>query len=106
MKRSKGNDGFLRGLLSTVASLTLVAGLAPGRAEEFKLGERTLKVPDGFTVERMAVPPIADRPITAALDEEGRLYVADSSGSDDNVQKQLAEQPQRIRRLGGRDGDG
>ena len=46
------------------------------------------------------------RPITAALDDLGRLYVADSSGSNDNVKKQLAEKPHRIVRLEDTDGDG
>ncbi len=80
--------------------------LVPACAGEFKLGERTLRVPAGFTVELVAGPPLADRPITADFDEEGRLYVADSSGSNDNVQKQLAERPHRILRLEDRDGDG
>ena len=80
--------------------------LVPGRAGEFKLGDRTLKVPAGFTIEPVAGPPLVDRPITAAFDEEGRLYIADSSGSNDNVQKQLAERPHRIVRLEDRDGDG
>ena len=80
--------------------------LTPGRAGEFKLGERTLKVPGGFVIEPMAGPPLVDRPITAAFDEQGRLYVSDSSGSNDNVQKQLAERPHRIVRLEDRDGDG
>jgi putative membrane-bound dehydrogenase-like protein len=106
MNRSNDKDTFPRSVLLALASLGLVAGLAPGRADEFKLGDRTLKVPAGFTIERMAGPPIVDRPITAALDEEGRLYVADSSGSNDNVQKQLAERPHRIVRLEDRDGDG
>jgi len=87
--------------------LTLIgSSLVPGHAGEFKLGERTLKVPTGFTVEPVAGPPLVDRPITAAFDEEGRLYIADSSGSNDNVQKQLAERPHRIVRLEDRDGDG
>jgi putative membrane-bound dehydrogenase-like protein len=79
---------------------------APAHAGEFKLGERTLKVPAGFVVERIAGPPLVDRPITIAFDEVGRLYVSDSSGSNDNVQKQLAERPHRILRLEDRDGDG
>ncbi len=82
------------------------SSLVPGRGGEFKLGERTLKVPAGFTIEPVAGPPLVDRPITAAFDEEGRLYIADSSGSNDNVQKQLAERPHRIVRLEDRDGDG
>ena len=63
-------------------------------------------LPDGFTIELAAGPPLVDRPITAAFDERGRLYVADSSGSNDNVQKQLAEKPHRILRLEDSDGDG
>jgi putative membrane-bound dehydrogenase-like protein len=75
-------------------------------AGEFRLGDRTLKVPAGFVVEQVTGPPLVDRPITAAFDELGRLYVSDSSGSNDNVQKQLAERPHRIVRLDDRDGDG
>jgi putative membrane-bound dehydrogenase-like protein len=75
-------------------------------AGEFKLEGRAFKVPAGFTIERIAGTPLVDRPITATFDEEGRLYVADSSGSNDDVQKQLAEKPHRIVRLEDSDGDG
>ena len=68
-------------------------------AAEVKLDGRTFTVPDGFTVERVAGPGLVDRPVVASFDETGRLYVADSSGSSDNVQKQLAEKPHRIVRL-------
>ena len=87
--------------------ITMIGSIIlPGRAGELKLGDRTFKVPPGFTIEPVAGPPLVDRPITAAFDEEGRLYIADSSGSNDNVQKQLAERPHRIVRLEDRDGDG
>ena len=75
-------------------------------AGEVKLDGRVFKIADGFSLERIAGPPLVDRPITAAFDDEGRLYVADSSGSNDNVKKQLAEKPHRIVRLEDRDGDG
>ena len=65
-----------------------------------------LKVADGFEVERVAGPPLVDRPIMADFDEQGRLYVADSSGSNDKVQKQLEEKPHRIVRLEDTNGDG
>ncbi|HTU26408.1 MAG TPA: PVC-type heme-binding CxxCH protein, partial [Pirellulales bacterium] len=65
-----------------------------------------LKVADGFEVERVAGSPLVERPITMALDELGRLYVADSSGSNDPVEKQLAERPHRVLRLEDTDGDG
>jgi putative membrane-bound dehydrogenase-like protein len=54
----------------------------------------------------VAKPPIVNRPITGAFDEQGRLYVSDSSGSNDNVKKQLAERPHRILRLEDTNGDG
>jgi putative membrane-bound dehydrogenase-like protein len=73
---------------------------------EFKIGARTLTVPDGFEVELAAGPPLVERPISAAFDEEGRLYVTDSSGSNDAPQKQLKEKPHRIVRLEDTDGDG
>jgi putative membrane-bound dehydrogenase-like protein len=76
------------------------------RAGELKLDGRTLSVPAGFILERIAASPLVDRPITAAFDDEGRLYVADSSGSNDNVKKQLEEKPHRIVRLEDSDGDG
>jgi len=67
---------------------------------------QALKVADGFEVERVAGPPLVDRPIVADFDEQGRLYVADSSGSNDKVEKQLAEKPHRIVRLEDTNGDG
>jgi putative membrane-bound dehydrogenase-like protein len=65
-----------------------------------------LTVPPGFEVERVAGPPLVDRPIVADFDDEGRLYVADSSGSNDRVEKQLADRPHRIVRLEDTNGDG
>src|SRR4029079_13817151 len=65
-----------------------------------------LPVPAGFTIERVAGPPLVNRPIVADFDEEGRLYVADSSGSNDKVEKPLAHKPHRIVRLEDKDGDG
>ena len=64
------------------------------------------KVPDGFSIELVAGPPLVDRPIVAAFDDEGRLYVAESSGSNDPLEKQLEERPHRILRLEDTDGDG
>jgi putative membrane-bound dehydrogenase-like protein len=65
-----------------------------------------LTVPSGFTIERVAGPPLVNRPIVADFDEEGRLYVADSSGSNDRPEKQVLDRPHRILRLEDTDGDG
>jgi putative membrane-bound dehydrogenase-like protein len=89
-------------LLVVLATL----GMAVSEAREVKVDGRTFIVPDGFLIERVAGPPLVDRPITAAFDDVGRLYVADSSGSNDNVKKQLAEKPHRIVRLEDSNGDG
>jgi len=67
---------------------------------------RKLVVPEGYAIERVAGPPMVDRPITAALDERGRLYVADSSGSNEKVEVQLEKKPHRVVRLEDKDGDG
>ena len=68
--------------------------------------ESQLTVPDGFEVQLVAGPPLVDRPIVADFDEQGRLYVADSSGSNDKVDVQQAERPHRVVRLEDTDRDG
>ncbi|MDB6029711.1 MAG: putative rane-bound dehydrogenase [Verrucomicrobiales bacterium] len=73
---------------------------------QFKFGDQTLTVPDGFTIEQVAGPPLVNRPIVGDFDEQGRFYVADSSGSNDKVDKQLQDKPHRIVRLMDQDGDG
>src|SRR3954463_4874650 len=64
------------------------------------------KVPNGFSIELAAGPPLIERPVVASFDNQGRLYVAESSGSNDPVQKQLETKPHRIVRLEDTDGDG
>ncbi len=71
-----------------------------------QLNGQTFTLPAGFTVEQVAGPPLADRPIVADFDELGRLYVADSSGSNEPVNIQLEKKPHRIVRLEDTDGDG
>ena len=76
------------------------------RARQTASQPSSLRVPPGFTIERVAGPPLVDRPIVADFDDQGRLYVADSSGSNDRVEKQLEDRPHRIVRLEDKDGDG
>jgi putative membrane-bound dehydrogenase-like protein len=76
------------------------------QAAEVKLDGRTFTLPDGFTIEKVAGTDLVPRPIVADFDNQGRLYVADSSGSSDDVQTQLREKPHRIVRLEDTDGDG
>jgi putative membrane-bound dehydrogenase-like protein len=93
--------------LRTVSALLIFCLLPPAaRAGEVRLNGRSFTLPDGFELELAAGPPLVERPIVADFDEQGRLYVADSSGSNDPVQKQLAEKPHRVVRLEDTDGDG
>jgi putative membrane-bound dehydrogenase-like protein len=86
-------------------ALGLVSWLALPAAQ-YKFTTQTLTVPDGFEVEQVAGPPLVDRPISGAFDERGRLYLTDSSGSNDKVEKQLAEKPHRVVRLDAADEQG
>ena len=85
---------------------SLLYGTSAIRGGEITLDGHKFTLPDGFEIERVAGPPLVDRPITCDFDEQGRLYVSDSSGSNDKVDKQLAEKPHRIVRLEDTDGDG
>src|SRR4051794_13670012 len=76
------------------------------RTHEVKLNGHVFTLPAGFTIELAAKTPLVDRPIAADLDDEGRLFVADSSGSNEKVADQLKKRPHRIVRLEDTDGDG
>lgn len=89
-----------------IAAAALFLAALPVAAAEFKFPGHTFTVPDGFEVELVAGPPFIERPISMDFDEQGRLYVTISSGSNDNVQQQLAEKPHSIVRLEDTDGDG
>ena len=88
-------------------SAVLIGFLAiAAEAAEFKFPGHTITVPDGFEVELAAGPELAPRPIYGAFDEQGRLYVADSSGASGKAEQQLADPQHRILCLEDTDGDG
>jgi putative membrane-bound dehydrogenase-like protein len=97
------------------AALVILLSAACGYAAEpaakpktvtVDLNGHTFTLPEGFTIELAAGPPLVNRPITADFDEQGRLYVSDSSGTNDKVQAQLEQKPHRVVRLEDKDGDG
>jgi putative membrane-bound dehydrogenase-like protein len=102
----------MRRWILTTALFSITVVLSPGVAPEapkthqVQLNGHTFSLPVGFEIEQVAGPPLVDRPIVADFDEQGRLYVAESSGTNDNVAKQLASKPHRILRLEGAHGDG
>ena len=71
-----------------------------------KFGEQTFSFPAEYTLDRVAGPPLVDRPIEASFDDRGRLYVTESSGTNDPAEAQRESKPHRVLRLTDRDGDG
>src|SRR5205823_52291 len=69
------------------------------KTHDVRLNGHVFTLPVGFEIELAAGPPLVDRPITADFDEQGRLYVSDSSGSNEKVEEQLKKKPHRILRL-------
>jgi len=78
----------------------------PAGFHHVKLNGHTFTLPIGFTIEQAAGPDLAPRPIVAAFDDKGRLYVCDSSGSNAPVAQQVKTKPHRIVRLEDTNGDG
>jgi putative membrane-bound dehydrogenase-like protein len=75
-------------------------------AGQFKFPTQTFTVPDGFEVELAAGTNVVQRPVSASFDDQGRLYVTDSSGSNDKPDIQLKNPSARVLRLEDTDGDG
>src|SRR5260370_1147010 len=86
-------------LLSVSHTAWLTANPPVAATTQVHLNGHTFTLPAGFDIELVAGPPLIDRPIVADFDEQGRLYVADSSGSNDKVDEQLKKKPHRIIRL-------
>ena len=96
----------MKNLLTLLLAFSMVCSVVSVTAVEMKVDEHNFEVPDGYTVERVAGPPLVDRPISADFDEKGRLYVTDSSGSNAPLKEQLKNPSHRVMRLEDTDGDG
>ncbi len=89
--------------------LGFVAGLCPWFAAWGAEADpilASLRVPDGFTVERVAAAPLVEHPVMAGFDDRGRLFVADNAGLNLPADKLLEQLPNKIRMLEDTDGDG
>ncbi len=87
-------------------TLPLLMVSAAGLAASFNFNGLIINVPEGFTIEQVAAPPLVNRPISIAHDDLGRLYVTDSAGATEKAPEQLKTRPHRIVRLEDVDGDG
>lgn len=67
---------------------------------------KTLRVPDGFTVELVTDASLVAHPLMGGFDPQGRLYVADSAGLNLEAAELEKQLPNRLQRLEDTDGDG
>lgn len=74
--------------------------------EEQALEVDGLQVPDGFMIERAAAPGLVTYPMFATLDNQGRLFVIESSGKTTSTEDVLKNPAFHIRLLEDMDGDG
>lgn len=91
--------------LALISPLHAADEAVPNRVE-IKLNGHTFTLPEGFTIELVAGNDLVERPITCDFDELGRLYVSESSGSNEKVEIQLEKKPHRILRLEDTNDDG
>ena len=95
--RSCPPGGFAFGLMALLRfSLVLLQAAEPS----------DLTVPAGYAIEKVAGAPAVQFPMFGALDERGRLFVAESSGLDLYAELQKLSRTCRISVLEDRDGDG
>ncbi|HTU88697.1 MAG TPA: PVC-type heme-binding CxxCH protein [Gemmataceae bacterium] len=92
-------------LIVTAASISAVVPPS-AKTHQVELNGHIFTLPRDFDIELAAGPSLVDRPIVTDFDEEGRLYVADSSGSNEPVAVQVKKRPHRILCLEDTDGDG
>jgi len=72
-------------------------------------GQTTLdsfSLPEGFTIERVTGPELTSYPMFMAFDDEGHLFIAESTGKDISGKEMAAEPECQILRLEDVDGDG
>lgn len=65
-----------------------------------------LTVPDGFSIEVAAPPPLVAHPTMACFDDRGRLFVAENAGVNLSAAELEEKLPNSVRMLEDTDGDG
>jgi putative heme-binding domain-containing protein len=81
-----------------------VAATEPRVAKPFTPAK--IDVPEGFTVELAAGPPLVKHPMMACFDDRGRLFVAEAAGLNLEAHDLELVRPNSIRLLTDTDGDG
>jgi hypothetical protein len=92
--------------IAAFAGTAFFFSLPAAGAEKIHLAPHTFSLPKGYSLKPVAAAPLVDRPIHMYFDDEGALYVTDSSGDSRKAPVQVKEPSHRILRLTDRDGDG
>jgi putative membrane-bound dehydrogenase-like protein len=93
-------------LLFLVCLAAAARGQAPPATVTIALDGHTFTLPEGFTVERAAGPPVVNRPVAIDFDERGRLYATEMDGAIEKPDVQAQKKAHRVLRLQDIDGDG
>ena len=93
-------------MLAAALLLLMAPGSQASESHQVKLAPHTFTIPEGYEIVRVAAPPLVQRPIHMGFDDEGVLYVTDSSGNTDKAPVQLKDPQHRVLRLVDHDGDG
>ena len=88
----------------TLATVLLVSSFCIAVESQFE--PPPLTVPDGFTIELVAAPPLVKYPMMACFDERGRLFVAETLGKNLDKEGLLKARCRFIRMLEDTDQDG
>src|SRR5947209_4795136 len=105
LKRHSHTGIILAGIVFWIAG-SWARAADEAKTHEVRLNGHVFTLPVGFIIELAAGPPLVERPISVDFDEQGRLYVTDSSGSNERVQEQQKKQPHRVLRLEDTKGSG
>lgn len=85
----------------------LLLGAFPGPQDKPAEGTPGLHVPEGFTIEKVVDPSLISYPMFASFDEGGRLFLFESTGTNDMGTEQMLKTPTyHVRVLEDTDGDG
>ncbi|MCF6310836.1 MAG: HEAT repeat domain-containing protein [Verrucomicrobiales bacterium] len=98
---SFGPNGGVKERWLRLRSLRLVPA-----ASEVGFTVPVMTVPKGFTIEPVAIPPLVSHPMMACFDDLGRMFVAESAGSNAKAPELLKTRPHKILMLEDENGDG
>lgn len=88
-------------------TLLIFSSCAQNPSKEDNDSMSYLQVPEGFVIEEAVSPDLISFPMFASFDDQGRLFVFESTGvSTMGTEKMLAEPSYHIRLLEDSDGDG